>query len=84
MKPPNYDYENVPRATIRSRLSSIAKYLTGITAVVDGMNKGAGDSVAIAVRAIEAASEDLDANVTHPERTRFEASHERGADIPKV
>ncbi|MEO6185049.1 MAG: hypothetical protein ABIP38_08940 [Steroidobacteraceae bacterium] len=82
MKLPYFDYTTVPRDSIRVRLAEITKYLKGITPVVEKMNTGAGDSLESAVRALEAVSEDLDANATRPERSRFEASHERGPDRP--
>ena len=44
---------------LRDRLVDTARYLKGIAAVVEGLNKGTGDGLEIAIHAVEAVAEDL-------------------------
>ena len=44
---------------LRERLADTAKYLRGIAAIVEGLNKGAVDSLEVAIHAVEAVAEDL-------------------------
>lgn len=44
---------------LRERLIDTARYLRGISAIVEGLNKGAVDSLEVAIHAVEAAAEDL-------------------------
>lgn len=46
-------------STLRDRLLDTANYMRGIAAIPGGLNRAATDGMDIAIRAVEAAAEDL-------------------------